>query len=55
VVEYLDAVIHGARRAADLVRQILAFSRQQERERKPIQLRPVVEEALKLLHATIPS
>src|SRR5690606_16176533 len=55
VAEYLDAVLQGARRATDLVRQILAFSRQQELERKPMQLRQVVEEALRLLRATIPT
>lgn len=55
VLKYLDAVLQGGRRATDLVRQILAFSRQQELERMPIQLRPVVEEALLLLRATLPT
>jgi PAS domain S-box-containing protein len=55
VAEHLDDVLLGANRAADLVRQILAFSRQHEQERKPIQLRHVVTEALKLLRATIPA
>ncbi len=55
VVENLDEVLNGANRAVELVRQILAFSRQQEHERKPIQLRHVVAEALKLLRATIPA
>jgi PAS domain S-box-containing protein len=54
-IEYLDAVLNGGRRAADLVRQILTFSRRQQLERKPIQLRPVVVEAMKLLRATIPA
>ncbi|WP_414665019.1 PAS domain S-box protein [Horticoccus sp. 23ND18S-11] len=55
VVEYLQAVSEGCRRAADLVRQILAFSRQQEQQRKLMQLWPIVDEALKLLRAAIPS
>jgi PAS domain S-box-containing protein len=55
VTEYLGAVLQGTKRATDLVRQILAFSRRQELERKPIQLRTVLDEALKLLRATIPS
>jgi PAS domain S-box-containing protein len=55
VLEYLQAVSEGSARAADLVRQILAFSRQQEQQRKSIQLWPVVNEALKLLRATIPA
>jgi len=55
VVEHLNALLSGSDRAIDLVRQMLAFSRRQELERKPVQLRPVVEEALKLLRATIPA
>ncbi len=55
IVGHLDAVLQGAGRAAELVRQILAFSRRQEQARKPIQLGHVVAEALKLLRATIPT
>jgi len=42
-------------RAVDLVRRILTFSRQQPQERKPMELQPVVEEALKLLRASLPT
>src|SRR6185295_6122136 len=42
-------------RAKDLVRQILTFSRQEEFERKPIQMHSVLDEALTLLRATLPS
>jgi PAS domain S-box-containing protein len=55
VRDHLGSVLQAARRATDLVRQILAFSRQQPPERKPIQLRPVVAESLDLLRATLPS
>jgi signal transduction histidine kinase/ActR/RegA family two-component response regulator len=55
VVAHLDQVLQGAKRAAELVRQILAFSRQHEQARQPIQLRHVVTEALKLLRAMIPT
>jgi len=55
VLGYLDAVSEGSRRAADLVRQILAFSRLQEQQRKLIQLWPILEEALRLLRATMPT
>jgi PAS domain S-box-containing protein len=55
VQKYLAAVLQAARRAAGLVRQILTFSRQQPLERVPVQLLPVVIEALDLLRATIPS
>lgn len=53
--QYLDMVLQGAHRAAALVRQILAFSRQQEQQRVPLQLKHAVEEPLKLLRATIPA
>jgi len=53
--EYLGAILQGTKRATDLVRQILTFSRQHKLERDVIQLRPVVDEALKLLRATIPA
>lgn len=55
VQEYLDQVNKGSRRAADLVTQILAFSRQQEQERQPAQLKFIVSEALKLLRASVPA
>jgi PAS domain S-box-containing protein len=54
-LEHLARVLQAAGRATDLVRQILAFSRQQEQRRAPLQLRAIVEETLKLLRATIPS
>jgi signal transduction histidine kinase/ActR/RegA family two-component response regulator len=52
---FLDSIAQAGARAADLVRQILTFSRQQEQQLRPIQLREVVEEALKLLRSTIPA
>jgi len=55
VREYLGAVLRASIRAADLVRQILAFSRQQPPERQLIQLQPVLEESLGLLRGIIPS
>ncbi len=54
-LRYLDLVLQGAHRAAALVRQILAFSRQQEQQRIAVQLRHVVSEPLKLLRATLPA
>ncbi|HWK51230.1 MAG TPA: ATP-binding protein, partial [Steroidobacter sp.] len=41
-------------RARDLVRRILAFSRPEQNIQHLIDLRPVVEEALRLLRATVP-
>ena len=54
VHEDLQNVAKAGLRAKDLVAQILAFSRQVERERKPVELQIILKEALKLLRATIP-
>ncbi len=53
--ENLDMVVRAARRARDLVEQILTFSRRSERERRPLDPKPVFEEALKLLRSTLPA
>ncbi len=45
----------AALRARDLVRQILTFSRTHEKERLPMQVGPLLKEALKLLRAALPS
>ncbi len=55
VREHLGSVLKASGRATELVRQILTFSRHERPERRPIFLRPVVEETFKLLRATIPS
>lgn len=55
VRECIDDILTAARRATDLVRQILAFSRIQEGTRRAIQLRHIVDEARRLLRASIPS
>jgi len=48
-------VLGAAHRAADLVRQILTFSRQETQEREALDLLPVVAESLKLMRAVIPA
>jgi two-component system cell cycle sensor histidine kinase/response regulator CckA len=53
--EHLKEVLIASNRAADLVKQILTFSRQVDQEQKPVQVKLLVKEALKLLRATIPS
>ncbi|MGD9948410.1 MAG: PAS domain-containing protein, partial [Desulfobulbus sp.] len=45
----------GGKRAADLVQQILTFSRQSTEELSPIILAPIILESLKLMRATLPS
>lgn len=51
----LDQVLKASFRAKDLVNHILTFSRQRDQEKKPISLRIILKEALKLLRATIPT
>ena len=52
--EYLDEVLKAAQRGKDLVERILVFSRRQPTERHPLDLGRTVEEAAKLLRATLP-
>ena len=47
-------ILKAGQRARDLVRQILAFSRHREQDRKPVNLEETVKEALRLLRATLP-
>ncbi len=55
VCAHLDSVLKATDRAADLVRQILTFSRQQPQTRAVLLLQPIVVESMKLMRATIPS
>ena len=55
VQAHLKEVLKGGHRAKDLVQQILAFSRQNEPERKPVNLQLLTREVLKMLRATLPS
>ena len=51
----LDKILKAGYRARDLVKQILAFSRQTEHEKKIVQAKLIINEALKLLRASIPT
>jgi PAS domain S-box-containing protein len=53
--KYLTDTLEGCRRAKELVKQILAFSRQAETEKKPIDAVPIVIEALKFMRSSLPS
>jgi len=51
----LREVCTAGKRASDLVKQILAFSRQSKPEVKPIQVKGIANEALKLLRPSLPA
>lgn len=51
----LVEVLTAAGRAKDLVKQILAFSRQEDQDLKPIYIQTLVKEVIKLIRATLPS
>ncbi|MEE8432653.1 MAG: response regulator [Candidatus Desulfatibia sp.] len=51
----INEILHGAKRAGDLVKQILTFSRQADQELKPLQVHLVIKEVLKLIRSSLPS
>ncbi|EKD39395.1 MAG: hypothetical protein ACD_75C00423G0001 [uncultured bacterium] len=51
----LNGILEAAKRAKDLVQQILLFSRQGEQELKPLQIRPLIKESLKMLRSSLPT
>jgi signal transduction histidine kinase/integral membrane sensor domain MASE1/CheY-like chemotaxis protein len=51
----IGEVLRATRRARDLVSQILTFSRKQLPERRSVRVADVVDDAVRLLRATIPS
>ncbi|MBN1625589.1 MAG: PAS domain S-box protein [Deltaproteobacteria bacterium] len=51
----LRGVLKAGDRAKELVKQILTFSRYTEHELKPIQIKVVAKEVLKLIRASLPS
>ena len=55
VAQDLDQIIKAGLRAKDLVKQILAFSRQAENEKIPLQPAVIIRETLKMLRSSLPS
>lgn len=51
----MENVLRSAKRATDLVKQILIFSRQSEIELKPLQINLIVKEVIKMLRSSIPT
>lgn len=52
--EELKAVLQACERGRGLVKQILAFSRQNEPNRRPVDLVEIIQEGLSLLRASLP-
>ncbi|MBN2281548.1 MAG: PAS domain S-box protein [Candidatus Marinimicrobia bacterium] len=53
--EYVDHILKASLRAKEIVQQILIFSRKQETQKSPLKLHQVIEEAIKLMRATLPA
>lgn len=53
--EFLEQIYQAGERATDLVQQILTFSHAREHQLKPLALQLLVQEALKMVRATIPA
>jgi CheY-like chemotaxis protein len=51
----LQQVFMAGKRAKDLVKQILTFSRHTKQEKKPLELRLLIKEVLKFLRASLPT
>jgi PAS domain S-box-containing protein len=51
----IEEVIKATHRAKDLVKQILTFSRSSDQKLRPLQIQPVIKEAIKFLRATFPT
>ncbi len=51
----LQEVLIAGNRARDLVQQILMFSKQSDQELKPVKMKLIVNETLKLMRASLPS
>jgi PAS domain S-box-containing protein len=55
ISEDLKEVLKAGHRAKDLVKQILTFSRQTEKEARPVRITHIAKEAFKMLRSTLPS
>ena len=51
----LGRILSAAQRAKELIDRILLFSRQTEKERKPVRIQSIAHEAIQLLRSSIPA
>jgi len=54
-VDNYDEIIKAGHRAKEIVRQILSFARHDEEIYSPVNIEPIVREAVRFIRATIPS
>ncbi len=55
VKDYLTTVLEASERAANLVKQILAFSRRSDMDKRPFSIALVIKEGLKMMRSTLPA
>lgn len=55
VHENLTQILSAANRASELVKQILAFSRKSEKQKKPVYASQIANEVLKMIRSTLPT
>lgn len=55
ILDYLEEILRAAKRAKNLVEQILTFSRSIEQKESLQYLHPIVKEVMKLMRVTLPS
>ncbi|WP_321492355.1 PAS domain S-box protein [uncultured Desulfobacter sp.] len=53
--ENADEILQAGKRASELVKQILAFSRQHEHEMLPVKVQQIIKDVLKLSRSSIPT
>jgi len=51
----MEDILRSSKRATDLIKQILLFSRQSEIETKPLQINLIAKEAIKMLRSSLPT
>ncbi len=55
VHQTLKQILDGAYRQRDLIKQILSFSRRNDRKLEPVSLSPVIQETMKFIRSALPS
>jgi CheY-like chemotaxis protein len=50
-----EQIVTSSERGAELVKQILAFSRQSKQKQKPVNLSTIIKDSLRLLRSILPS